>query len=59
LRHRYPLFKDANPRRARIKLSDGDEVVSLSLLAHGDGSAAEARAYLRQASARERRKANP
>jgi len=46
------VFKGRESTGVRgIKLAEGDEVVSLSLLAHGDGSAAEARAYLRQASA--------
>ena len=46
------VFKGRESTGVRgIKLTEGDEVVSLSLLAHGDGSAAEARAYLRQASA--------
>ncbi|HMI95941.1 MAG TPA: DNA gyrase subunit A [Micropepsaceae bacterium] len=46
------VFKGRESTGVRgIKLSEGDEVVSLSLLAHGDASAAEARAYLRQASA--------
>ncbi len=37
-----------------IKLANGDEVVSLSLLHHSDASSAEARAYLKQASAARR-----
>jgi DNA gyrase subunit A len=46
------VFKGRESTGVRgIKLAEGDEVVSLSLLAHGDASAAEARAYLRQASA--------
>jgi len=46
------VFKGRESTGVRgIKLTEGDEVVSLSLLAHVDGSAAEARAYLRQASA--------
>jgi DNA gyrase subunit A len=46
------VFKGRESTGVRgIKLTEGDEVVSLSLLSHGDGSAAEARAYLRQASA--------
>jgi DNA gyrase subunit A len=49
------VFKGRESTGVRgIKLTEGDEVVSLSLLAHGDGSAAEARAYLRQASAARR-----
>jgi DNA gyrase subunit A len=49
------VFKGRESTGVRgIKLSEGDEVVSLSLLAHGDASAAEARAYLRQASAARR-----
>jgi DNA gyrase subunit A len=46
------VFKGRESTGVRgIKLTEADEVVSLSLLSHGDGSAAEARAYLRQASA--------
>jgi DNA gyrase subunit A len=46
------VFKGRESTGVRgVKLTEGDEVVSLSLLAHGDASAAEARAYLRQASA--------
>jgi DNA gyrase subunit A len=37
-----------------IKLASGDEVVSLSLLHHSDAATAEARAYLKQASAARR-----
>jgi DNA gyrase subunit A len=37
-----------------IKLAPGDEVVSLSLLYHSEASSAEARAYLKQASAARR-----
>jgi len=49
------VFKGRESTGVRgIKLTEGDEVVSLSLLAHVDGSAAEARAYLRQASAARR-----
>ncbi|HXJ03112.1 MAG TPA: DNA gyrase subunit A [Micropepsaceae bacterium] len=46
------VFKGRDSTGVRgIKLAEGDEVVSLALLAHGDASAAEARAYLRQANA--------
>jgi DNA gyrase subunit A len=46
------VFKGRDSTGVRgIKLAPGDEVVSLALLAHGDGSVAEARAYLRQANA--------
>ena len=46
------VFKGRESTGVRgIKLAEGDEVVSLALLAHGDASAAEARAYLRQANA--------
>jgi DNA gyrase subunit A len=46
------VFKGRESTGVRgIKLPGGDEVVSLALLAHGDATAAEARAYLRQASA--------
>ncbi|MBV9571827.1 MAG: DNA gyrase subunit A [Alphaproteobacteria bacterium] len=37
-----------------IKLANGDEIVSLSLLRHSDGTTAEARAYLKQANAARR-----
>lgn len=37
-----------------IKLTNGDEIVSLSLLHHSDARTAEARAYLKQASAARR-----
>jgi len=37
-----------------VKLAAGDEVVSLSLLHHSDATTAEARAYLKQASAARR-----
>jgi DNA gyrase subunit A len=37
-----------------IKLAEGDEVVSLSLLRHSDATTAEARAYLKQANAARR-----
>lgn len=37
-----------------IKLANGDEVVSLSLLYHADATSAEARAYLKQANAARR-----
>ena len=46
------VFKGRESTGVRgIKLAEADEVVSLSLLGHSDASAAEARAYLRQASA--------
>ena len=46
------VFKGRDSTGVRgIKLADGDEVVSLSLLYHSDASSAEARAYLKQASA--------
>ncbi len=54
---RFPLgdirvFKGRESTGVRgIKLADGDEVVSLTLLTHSDASSAEARAYLKQASA--------
>ena len=49
------MFKGRESTGVRgIKLAEGDKVVSLSLLAHGDATAAEARAYLRQASAARR-----
>jgi DNA gyrase subunit A len=53
---RFPLgdvrvFKGRESTGVRgIKLADGDEVVSLTLLTHSDASSAEARAYLKQAS---------
>jgi len=46
------VFKGRESTGVRgIKLASGDEVVSLALLAHSDATAAEARAYLRQAAA--------
>ena len=57
---RFPLgdvrvFKGRESTGVRgIKLAAGDEVVSLSLLTHSDAATAEARAYLKQASAARR-----
>jgi DNA gyrase subunit A len=57
---RFPLtdvrvFKGRDSTGVRgIKLAPGDEVVSLSLLYHSDATSAEARAYLKQASAARR-----
>jgi len=49
------VFKGRDSTGVRgIKLADGDEVVSLSLLHHSDADTAEARAYLKQASAARR-----
>src|SRR4051812_1368665 len=49
------VFKGRDSTGVRgIKLAAGDEVVSLSLLYHSDASSAEARAYLKQASASRR-----
>ena len=49
------VFKGRDSTGVRgIKLAAGDEVVSLSLLHHSDASTAEARAYLKQASAARR-----
>jgi len=49
------VFKGRDSTGVRgIKLANGDEVVSLSLLYHSDASSAEARAYLKQASAARR-----
>ena len=49
------VFKGRDSTGVRgIKLVPGDEVVSLSLLYHSDASSAEARAYLKQASAARR-----
>ncbi len=46
------VFKGRDSTGVRgIKLAPGDEVVSLSLLYHSDATSAEARAYLKQASA--------
>ncbi|MDE3115413.1 MAG: DNA gyrase subunit A [Pseudomonadota bacterium] len=57
---RFPLtdvrvFKGRESTGVRgVKLAEGDAVVSLSLLHHTDGTTAEARAYLKQASAARR-----
>jgi DNA gyrase subunit A len=57
---RFPLtdvrvFKGRDSTGVRgIKLASGDEVVSLSLIYHSDATSAEARAYLKQASAARR-----
>ncbi|MES2473543.1 MAG: DNA gyrase subunit A [Pseudomonadota bacterium] len=49
------VFKGRDSTGVRgIKLASGDEVVSLSLLYHSDATSAEARAYLKQASAARR-----
>ena len=49
------VFKGRDSTGVRgIKLATGDQVVSLSLLYHSDASSAEARAYLKQASAARR-----
>jgi DNA gyrase subunit A len=49
------VFKGRDSTGVRgVKLADGDEVVSLSLLHHSDAATAEARAYLKQASAARR-----
>lgn len=49
------VFKGRDSTGVRgIKLATGDAVVSLSLLYHSDASSAEARAYLKQASAARR-----
>jgi DNA gyrase subunit A len=49
------VFKGRDSTGVRgIKLASGDEVVSLALLYHSDASSAEARAYLKQASAARR-----
>ena len=49
------VFKGRDSTGVRgIKLASGDEVVSLSLLYHSDATAAESRAYLKQASAARR-----
>ena len=49
------VFKGRDSTGVRgIKLVDGDEVVSLSLLYHSDATSPEARAYLKQASAARR-----
>lgn len=45
------VFKGRESTGVRgIRLAEGDDVVSLSLLRHGDCASAEARAYLKQAS---------
>ncbi len=57
---RFPLtdvrvFKGRDSTGVRgIKLAEGDEVVSLSLLHHGDATPAEGRAYLKQSAAARR-----
>jgi DNA gyrase subunit A len=49
------VFKGRDSTGVRgVKLAAGDEVVSLSLLAHSDASTAEARAYLKQSRAARR-----
>jgi DNA gyrase subunit A len=49
------VFKGRDSTGVRgIKLANGDEAVSLSLLRHSDASSPEARAYLKQASAARR-----
>ena len=49
------VFKGRDSTGVRgIKLANGDEAVSLSLLRHSDASTPEARAYLKQASAARR-----
>jgi DNA gyrase subunit A len=49
------VFKGRDSTGVRgIKLATGDEVVSLTLLGHSDATTAEARAYLKQASAARR-----
>jgi DNA gyrase subunit A len=49
------VFKGRDSTGVRgIRLAAGDEIVSLSLLHHSDGTTAEARAYLKQASANRR-----
>ena len=49
------VFKGRDSTGVRgIKLASGDEVVSLTLLAHSDATTAEARAYLKQANAARR-----
>jgi DNA gyrase subunit A len=49
------VFKGRDSTGVRgIKLANGDEVVSLALLYHSDATSAEARAYLKQASAARR-----
>ncbi len=57
---RFPLtdvrvFKGRDSTGVRgIKLAEGDEVVSLSLLHHGNATTAEARSYLKQSAAARR-----
>src|SRR5258706_439005 len=52
------VFKGRESTGVRgIKLMEADVVVSVALLAHGDASVAEARAYLKQASAARRAQA--
>lgn len=57
---RFPLgdirvFKGRESTGVRgVKLGEGDEVVSLTLLTHSDATSPEARAYLKQASAARR-----
>jgi DNA gyrase subunit A len=52
------VFKGRESTGVRgIKLMEGDVVVTVALLAHGDATVAEARAYLRQASAARRAQA--
>ena len=57
---RFPLtdvrvFKGRDSTGVRgIKLAEGDEVVSLSLLHHSDATSAEARSYLKQSAATRR-----
>jgi DNA gyrase subunit A len=49
------VFKGRDSTGVRgIKLAKGDEIVSMTLLHHSDASTAEARAYLKQASAARR-----
>ncbi|MBI1329832.1 MAG: DNA gyrase subunit A [Alphaproteobacteria bacterium] len=49
------VFKGRDSTGVRgIRLADGDAIVSLSLLRHSDATTAEARAYLKQASAMRR-----
>jgi DNA gyrase subunit A len=49
------VFKGRDSTGVRgIKLADGDEVVSLTLLHHSDAETSEARAYLKQANAARR-----
>jgi DNA gyrase subunit A len=49
------VFKGRDSTGVRgIKLAEGDEVVSLSLLHHGDATPAEGRAYLKQSAAARR-----